>query len=44
LCAPPFKLASGSDLIDSGAVPAGMLPFDASYYKAKPDLGALETQ
>jgi hypothetical protein len=40
----PFKLASGSDLIDAGALPAGALPFDPAYYKGKPDLGAVESQ
>jgi len=39
----PFALATGSDLIDAGAVPAGALPFDAaSYYVSAPDLGAVE--
>jgi hypothetical protein len=38
----PFKLASGSPLIDAGVVPMGMLPFAASYYHGAPDLGAVE--
>lgn len=40
----PWKLASGSDLIGAGVMPAGSLPFDASYYQGVPDLGAVETQ
>jgi len=39
----PFALASGSDLINAGKVPSGTLPFDASYYKGNPDLGAVES-
>lgn len=38
----PFELAAGSDLIDSGALPDGALPFDAAYYHGQPDLGAVE--
>lgn len=37
-----FALAGGSDLINAGVVPSGELPFDASYYHGKPDLGAVE--
>jgi hypothetical protein len=37
-----FALASGSDLINAGVMPAGMLPFPASDYKDAPDLGAVE--
>jgi hypothetical protein len=40
----PFALAAGSDLINAGVVPAGTLPFDASYYQGNPDLGAVETE
>jgi hypothetical protein len=38
-----FALAPASKLIDAGAMPAGMLPFDAAYYHGKPDLGAVES-
>ena len=39
----PFRPATGSDLINAGAVPAGELPFDPTYYRGMPDLGAVET-
>jgi pectate disaccharide-lyase len=40
----PFALASGSDLVNAGQVPAGALPFEAaSYYSGAPDLGAVES-
>jgi ribulose-5-phosphate 4-epimerase/fuculose-1-phosphate aldolase len=39
-----FALAPGSDLVDAGAVPPGELPFDANYYRARPDVGAVELQ
>ena len=40
-----FRLASGSDLVNAGAVPAGALPFDAtSAYAGAPDLGAVESR
>ena len=40
----PFGLASGSDLLNAGVVPAGALPFTASgYYVGLPDLGAVES-
>ena len=38
-----FALAPESPLIDAGVVPA-QLPFDAAYYRGKPDLGAFETR
>ncbi|HET6336053.1 MAG TPA: right-handed parallel beta-helix repeat-containing protein [Polyangiales bacterium] len=38
-----FALAPQSALIDAGVVPEGTLPFDASYYRGNPDLGAVET-
>jgi hypothetical protein len=38
-----FALAPASKLINAGVVPAGTLPFDATYYKGKPDLGAVES-
>jgi hypothetical protein len=37
-----FALATGSALINSGAIPSGELPFDAAYYHGNPDLGAVE--
>lgn len=40
----PFALAAGSNLINAGALPAGELPFDATYYVGDPDLGAVEAQ
>jgi len=40
-----FALASGSDLVNAGVVPAGDLPFAAaSYYQGTPDLGAVEAK
>lgn len=40
-----FALATGSDLINAGALPQGTLPFDAAgYYKGAPDLGAVEAK
>jgi hypothetical protein len=39
-----FGLAAGSDLIDVGVTPTGSLPFAASYYRGKPDLGAVESR
>lgn len=38
-----FGLASGSDLINAGVSPSGTLPFAATYYQGKPDLGAVES-
>ncbi|MEY4581689.1 MAG: hypothetical protein RL701_6392 [Pseudomonadota bacterium] len=38
----PFELASKSALINAGVTPAQPLPFDATYYQGKPDLGAVE--
>jgi hypothetical protein len=38
----PFKLATGSDLINAGVIPSGELPFDATYYHDNPDLGSVE--
>jgi len=38
-----FGLASGSDLINAGVSPSGSLPFVATYYRGKPDLGAVES-
>ena len=38
-----FKLASGSDLIDAGDVPRN-LPFEGTYFRGQPDLGAFETR
>jgi hypothetical protein len=41
----PFALAPASDLVDAGVIPPGALPFDAaSYYRARPDLGAVEVR
>lgn len=40
----PFKLAPDSELIDAGVVPDGALPFEAAYFRGKPDLGAFETR
>jgi hypothetical protein len=40
----PFTPAPGSPLIDAGSVPEGALPFEAAYYRGKPDLGAVETR
>jgi hypothetical protein len=39
----PFALAPSSQLIGAGVMPAGELPFPSSYYRGKPDLGAVET-
>jgi hypothetical protein len=40
----PFQLAPDSDLINAGVMPAGALPFDATYYLGLPDLGAVEAR
>jgi hypothetical protein len=39
-----FSLALQSALIDAGVVPEGRLPFEPSYYRGNPDLGAVETR
>ena len=40
-----FRLASASDLVNAGVVPAGTLPFDpATAYSGMPELGAVETK
>jgi hypothetical protein len=40
-----FSLATDSDLVGAGVLPAGELPFDASgYYVGAPDLGAVEAR
>jgi hypothetical protein len=39
----PFRLASGSDLVNAGVVPPPALPYDpATYYQGAPDIGAVE--
>ncbi|MET0342159.1 MAG: right-handed parallel beta-helix repeat-containing protein [Polyangiales bacterium] len=38
-----FQLAAGSDLVDAGEVPT-VLPFAATYFVGKPDLGPFETR
>jgi hypothetical protein len=42
----PFALSASSDLLDAGVVPspAASLPFDATYYRGNPDLGAVESR
>jgi hypothetical protein len=39
-----FAPATGSGLIDRGVAPTGSLPFAATYYRGKPDLGAVEAK
>jgi hypothetical protein len=40
----PYALSADSKLINAGMLPSGDLPFDNSYYRDKPDLGAVESQ
>jgi hypothetical protein len=40
----PFRLVTGSDLVNAGVVPPSPLPFDpATYYQGAADIGAVET-